>query len=204
MLRNHQSKPFHTHQLHFHQSNNQVSLPAGNTLGITAATPENPDAFEVFKFILTSDIAPVPIQQQQQQQPIINQAQAQPQAQGQGQPQENQNPLDIRSVNQQFVDLSTRLELINRASNNIIREITKSDARLTQIASFDARLQRMEQTLQAIQRDLEGKDYRDRFNQLQEMMRSSHLTLSESLHGTVFDGKPLPTSPSLSPSVGWS
>jgi mannose-binding lectin 1 len=43
--------------------------------------------------------------------------------------------------------------------------------------------------LQNIQRDLEGKDYRDRFNQLHETLRSSHMSLAENLQGTILNGK---------------
>lgn len=107
-----------------------------------------------------------------------------------------------RSITEQFVDLGTRVQLINQASNNVLRELTNQNSKnenrhadllqklatRDQVASFDARLLRMEQVLQAIQRDLEGKDYKDKFNQLQETLKSSHLSLSESLHGTVLSG----------------
>lgn len=110
-------------------------------------------------------------------------------------------------MTEQYVDLSTRLQLINQASNTLIRELTsqnsKSETRHAdllqklatkdQLAAFDARLLRLEQMLQAVQRDLEGKDYKDRFNQLQETLRSSHLSLSESLHGTVLNGMTPPS-----------
>ncbi|KAJ5098074.1 hypothetical protein N7532_005075 [Penicillium argentinense] len=180
-------------------STNKVSLPAGNTFGITAATPENPDSFEVFKFVLESAAGQgqtIPSHQesaQQQQQPIINQNQ-------------NQNPnpstgntvLD-NGIAAQFVDLSGRLQLTNKATSNIIQDLkaqaSKSDARQTellqklaskeQVAALDARLQRIEQLLQNVQRDLEGKDYSSKFNQLHDTLRSSHLSLSESLQGSV-------------------
>lgn len=56
------------------------------------------------------------------------------------------------------------------------------------MAALDARLQRIEQLLQNVQRDLEGKDYSSRFNQLQDTLRSSHLSLTENLQGHLLSG----------------
>lgn len=182
-------------------STDKVTLPVGNNFGMTAATPENPDSFEIFKFVVqntpsgTNPPPPPPPQQQQQQQqqqqPIMVQQRDTPQDQSQN--------LDPKSITQQFVDLGSRIQLINHATNNIIREIgsqgSKSETRNADILrkldqviiGLDARMQRLEQNMQAIQRDLEGKDYRDRFAQLQETLRSSHLSLSENLRGHFLD-----------------
>ncbi|KAJ5990361.1 hypothetical protein N7499_010872 [Penicillium canescens] len=174
-------------------STNKVSLPAGNTFGITAATPENPDSFEIFKFILepasggqtiASDQGSVP------QKPIVNQNPSVAQSGG--------NPSTDAGMAAQFVDLSGRLQLTNKATNTILQDLknqaSKSDARHTELlqkvatqdqiaALLDARLARIEQLLQNILRDVEGKDYNSRFNQLHETLRSSHLSLSENLQG---------------------
>ncbi|KAL4916583.1 concanavalin A-like lectin/glucanase domain-containing protein [Aspergillus aurantiobrunneus] len=174
-------------------STDKVALPSGNTIGVTAATPENPDSFEIFKVVMQTATSPVgnapPIQQQNSnQQPLA--------AQPQGNNQQGQAPSnDLNSINAQFVDLGGRIQLINHAANNIIRDLAnqgaKSEARQSellqrlatkdQVQGLDVRLQRLEQTLLSIQRDLEGKDYRDRFNQLHETLRSSHLSLTENL-----------------------
>lgn len=185
-------------------SSPKVTLPAGNSFGITAATPENPDSFEIFRFILrTTEPGTMPIQNQQvpnqHQQPLPNQNQA-----------SNGMPSDNRAASaNQLVDLTSRVQLISHATNNIIRDLgsqsSKSDARHAellqrlptrdQVSALDARLQRMEQAMQNLQRDLAGQDYRDRFNQLQDTLRSSHVSLSESLHGSVLSGmSPLSTS----------
>ncbi|THC99955.1 hypothetical protein EYZ11_000534 [Aspergillus tanneri] len=175
-------------------STNKVVLPSGNNFGVTAATPENPDSFEVFKFVLqssssgSSKSAP-PVQERGNQKPV-----------GLGKPQQQPARAETKSPNlidQQFADLGARLQLLNHATSNIIREIgminTKSDKRHTELtqqlaskselSSLDVRLQRIEQALQNIQRDLEGKDYRDQFNKLQDILRSSHVTLTNSLQG---------------------
>ncbi|KAJ5256992.1 hypothetical protein N7478_013096 [Penicillium angulare] len=173
-------------------STEKVVLPSGNTFGITAATPENPDSFEIFKFVLESaagqTIPQGNIPQQEKQQPIVNQ-EIPPVAQaGSG---------SDKASAAQFFDLSNRIQSQSKVSNTIVQDIraqgTKSETRhaellrLTaskdQVASLEARLQRMESMLQSLQRDLEGKDYSSRFNQLHDTLRSSHVTLSEALHG---------------------
>ncbi|KKK13510.1 hypothetical protein P175DRAFT_0505013 [Aspergillus ochraceoroseus IBT 24754] len=182
----------------------KVSLPAGNTIGMTAATPENPDSFEIFKIVLQnspSGVGKAPPVQQQQRQPNENQQQPLA-AQGQANTQQVQSAsVDIRSITEQFVDLGSRIQLINHAANNIIRELGNQGNKVEnkqnellqklatkeQVGSLEVRLQRLEQTLQSIQRTLEGNDYRDRFNQLHETLRSSHLSLTENLQGTLLN-----------------
>ncbi|KAJ5585013.1 uncharacterized protein N7459_004813 [Penicillium hispanicum] len=176
-------------------STNKVALPAGNSFGITAATPENPDSFEIFKFVLESAAG----------QTIPSDQGSTPQQQNQ-QPMENQklppldqppNPITDAGITAQFVDLGGRIQLQNKATNTILQDMkaqaSKSDARHAeilqntaskdQIAALESRLQRIEALLQNIQRDLEGKDYSGRFNQLHDTLRSSHLSLTESLKG---------------------
>ncbi|KAJ5121509.1 uncharacterized protein N7515_009470 [Penicillium bovifimosum] len=179
-------------------STDKVVLPAGNTFGITAATPENPDSFEVFKFILesaTGQGSTIPSSQQ----PILNADPLQPM-------------FNIRSdgmISAQdtaliSTDLGRRIDLLTKANNNLIQKMEslvqnlaqKAEQRHTELAQkimmqerqqgsinaqFDAKLSHIEQLLQNIQRDLEGKD--GRFSQLQETLRSSHLSLTENLQG---------------------
>ncbi|BDD55306.1 hypothetical protein MPDQ_007102 [Monascus purpureus] len=170
-------------------STDKISLPAGNTFGLTAATPENPDSFEIFKFILRSSETAPPVQQGSYQQPITDQN-----VDGAG-----STGSESVASGAQLADLRARLELLSHASTNLVRDVnglsSKSDSRHAellqqvatkeQLASLDARLQRIEDTLLTIKRDLEGKDYRSHFNQLQETLKSSHLNLAENLQGTL-------------------
>ncbi|CAL5873240.1 uncharacterized protein PFLUO_LOCUS7509 [Penicillium psychrofluorescens] len=180
-------------------STNQVALPTGNTFGITAATPETPDSFEIFKFLLQSAAGQgIPAQQmnsqqQQQSQPILNQNTGNPAAQ--------QAQAADPGTAAGFADLSGRLQLTNKAVQNILQDLRtqsqKSDSRHAEVqqklatkgelAAMDARLERIETALQYLQRDMPGKDIRESFNQLEKTLRSSHLSLSENLQGHVFN-----------------
>ena len=140
---------------------------------------------------------PPPVQQQYQPQ----QQQQQPLA-GRDNPPPSQNQQS-GSANQ---DLLARFQQVTDATTNTMREISnqniKTDNRhndlLREVRNLDSRLQKMEQALQVVLRDLEGKDYRSSFLQLQETLRSSHMSLSENLQGHVLDGEfPPPLSRSL-------
>ena len=131
---------------------------------------------------------PPPVQQQYQPQ----QQQQQPLA-GRDNPPPSQNQQS-GSANQ---DLLARFQQVTDATTNTMREISnqniKTDNRhndlLREVRNLDSRLQKMEQALQVVLRDLEGKDYRSSFLQLQETLRSSHMSLSENLQGHVLDGE---------------
>lgn len=109
----------------------------------------------------------------------------------------------MNSMNTQLANLGARLQLIDKAIANTMRDISsqgsKSNTRQSEllqrlatkdhVQGLDVRLQRMEQTLLTIQRDLEGKDYRDKFNQLHETLRSSHLSLTENIKDNFLSGR---------------
>jgi mannose-binding lectin 1 len=102
----------------------------------------------------------------------------------------------------QFADLSGRLQLTNKATNTILQDIknqaSKADGRHAELLqmlitkdqynALESRLARMEQLIVNIQRDLGDRDYSNRFNQLHDTLRSSHLSLSENLQGHLLNG----------------
>ncbi|CAG7923290.1 unnamed protein product [Penicillium olsonii] len=177
-------------------STNKVALPAGNTFGITAATPENPDSFEVFKFVVesaTSQGSPQGVP------PVVNQQQNQapPQPQLHDPPMAPTSDVSMAGLAAQIVDLSGRLQLSNKASSTIIQEMknqaAKGDSRHAELLktlitkdqfnALDNRLAHIEQLMTTIVRDLGDRDYSSRFNQLHDTLRSSHVSLSENLQG---------------------
>lgn len=102
----------------------------------------------------------------------------------------------------QFVDLSGRLQLTNKATNTILQDMknqaSKADARHAELLqqlitkdqynALDNRLAHLEQLMTTVLRDLGDRDYSSRFNQLHDTLRSSHLSLSENLQGHLLNG----------------
>ncbi|KAI1358496.1 legume-like lectin family protein [Xylaria arbuscula] len=126
----------------------QITIPAGYQYGITAASADNPDSFEIFKLVvMTHDLAaksngaPPPAEQQQQQMNSQNQAKAQT---SYGRNNNNNNnrdtnsarssdggfdddvpdssPDSITSSRAQFADLHNRLQSVNHHLSTIFRQ----------------------------------------------------------------------------------
>lgn len=108
---------------------NKVSLPAGYHFGITAATPDNPDSFEVFKMVVQSDStvssdADHAAHHQnthpystQQQQPLHGGANVMP-----------DEPADhFRTSAAQFEDLHNRLQVLMHQLSTITATLVEFD-----------------------------------------------------------------------------
>ncbi|KAI8717887.1 hypothetical protein NCS52_00866000 [Fusarium sp. LHS14.1] len=109
------------------------SIPTGYQFGVTAATPDNPDSFEVFKVVVmadNSDSAPVrnndpPKKQQQQQQQSPNKS---PPSRGAPPKKEttegdyaDEDPDIFQTSKTQFMDLHNRLQNTNHQLSSLHR-----------------------------------------------------------------------------------
>ena len=122
----------------------QITIPPGYQFGITAASADNPDSFEIFKLVvMTQDLAaksngaPPPAQQQQQQMNGQNQAKAQT-SYGRSNNRDtnsarssdeafdedvpDSSPDSITSSKAQFADLHNRLQSVNHHLSTIFRQ----------------------------------------------------------------------------------
>ncbi|RDA87299.1 hypothetical protein CP532_1327 [Ophiocordyceps camponoti-leonardi (nom. inval.)] len=116
----------------------KASLPSGNFLGITAATPDTPDSFELFSMIVASDSTETnqhhQQQQQQQQQQHHQQQQQQQQQHNQGQQKQPPPPPAARQMADepadhfttsaaQFRDLHNRLQALTHQMSTLSSEL---------------------------------------------------------------------------------
>lgn len=175
----------------------KVILPAGNVFGVTAATPDNPDSFELFKFVVTpgaqvtAQFAEQTTQQQQQQVPIESRSQSN---------NINLGSLDningrIQKISQEVSQIAQNInerhqELLNKISAGSVASSSDSwpqnEARLN---AMDERLRRIEAMLSDLQRDNAGKDYRNEFTRLHKAIENSHHSLTEALQTSIFNSK---------------
>ncbi|EEA29043.1 hypothetical protein TMatcc_002593 [Talaromyces marneffei ATCC 18224] len=173
----------------------KVILPAGNVFGVTAATPDNPDSFELFKFVVTpgaqvtAQFAEQTTQQQQQQVPIESRSQSN---------NINLGSLDningrIQKISQEVSQIAQNInerhqELLNKISAGSVASSSDSwpqnEARLN---AMDERLRRIEAMLSDLQRDNAGKDYRNEFTRLHKAIENSHHSLTEALQTSIFN-----------------
>ncbi|KAK8058981.1 concanavalin A-like lectin/glucanase domain-containing protein [Apiospora phragmitis] len=114
----------------------KVSLPTGYNFGLTAASADNPDSFEVFKMVVMTENlgaqgeAP-PAQQnqgQQQEQVVVNRGgynseKNMPRGSGNGNEPFDDSPDSITSTKAQFADLHNRIQSINHHLSTIFRTV---------------------------------------------------------------------------------
>lgn len=176
-------------------SSDKIKLPSDYYFGITAASADTPDTFEVYKFVTTtsSSIAreeprrnqpPPPLQQEQQYQ--------QPPAYQQAQQPADTHASQYASQAAQFEDLHNRLQTMAHAIENIQqavskltgdsegrhREISRNVMSADQLKAMDSRIQGIEKTV---------GDYRKEFSSLQAIFKDSHGNLMQSLPAHMTD-----------------
>ncbi|EON98093.1 putative lectin family integral membrane protein [Phaeoacremonium minimum UCRPA7] len=126
-----------------------IALPGGYRFGITAASADNPDSFEVFKLVVMTDnleanqdsAPPIPGEQEQQQQPMLNRQKdnrpptrfsrsglvvEQDVSFEKDMPDQDANA--ITSSKAQFADLHNRLQSVNHHLSTIFRTIANQDS----------------------------------------------------------------------------
>jgi mannose-binding lectin 1 len=169
----------------------QVIVPDGNNVGITAATPESPDSFEIFKTIVHY----TPSEPAHESEHTSNEKIAES---------DNKPASKYMTSEQQFADLHDRLQVLHETSNQMWHEILEVNHKLenlanrqpsshppmqnnVQLGNIESRLGKLEDVLRSLQRSVDGNNnnYQDKFNQLQRTLESSHSTLTENLHGSL-------------------
>jgi mannose-binding lectin 1 len=170
-------------------STGRISLPSGYHFGITAATAESPDSFEIYKFAVSSsshtsstnhDKGP-PVQNERP--PTLQKLTQLP-----GSPEVLPDTLaeSIKSQTEQFADLHNRLQglthqiadmyslfevmgrKIDERHQELAVSIVQHGSSRDMIERMDHRIEELERTAGRILRDVESKDYRVHLNELRE------------------------------------
>ncbi|KAI5296659.1 hypothetical protein KEM52_003478 [Ascosphaera acerosa] len=182
-----------------------IQLPAGYTFGVSAASADVPDSFEVFKFATTT--ADGQSQQQQQQQ---QQQQPQPQAGQSWRPYESQQrPMQARSEpnqqqQEQLPAIDSRLagleaslaQTRDKLSSDIIglrgllanqkEDLTRTLPSASQLAAIDQKLQKIDRMVEFLVKETEKQQstVHPQIEKLMHSVRESHKGVVDSLHDT--------------------
>jgi mannose-binding lectin 1 len=199
-----------------------VLLP-GDHFGITAASADTPDSFEVFQFTLstpdavTSHDSPPPHHEQQQSPPPPAAAQRagehqqdqQQHQQSTGEYQTGQHP-DLLSVQGQINGISLHLTSIDQKLERILFEVAHQVHRVEELlqktstkedtGKIEHQMSRVELMLRTVQNDLKERDYSQQFVKLQEMVHRSHGHLYDHFQDTSHSMSSPPFPISLFPS----
>ncbi|EKG09346.1 Legume-like lectin [Macrophomina phaseolina MS6] len=188
-------------------STDKVHIPAGYKFGVSAASAENPDSFEIFKFtVSTADGVTQPpppnppaVQQQQQdqsQQPVRGYSQDQHQqaaAAAGSQPAISKEQFDemnvrVQAVNQRVDEIFKLLQELrtrHEQTHTELMSLNKNGPIHDHVGAVESKVGKIENIVTAIQKDLEGKDYRDHLAKLQSALRDTHSGLQDSLSDVV-------------------
>ncbi|KIX03772.1 uncharacterized protein Z518_07325 [Rhinocladiella mackenziei CBS 650.93] len=164
----------------------KVTLPSDYGFGITAASADPPDSFEVFAFTL-SPITVTASDQRNDQQPL----QSDPDA---SMPQMDNHPASYYTTSEsQFADLHNRLNLISKSITNLFTEITRhtaaEEARYKEIlsrmpngqiiSSLDSRVANLDRIIGNLERELKTSDHKTQFAKLSEQIAQTHVGVTE-------------------------
>lgn len=147
----------------------KIKLPLGYNFGITAASAENPDSFEIFKFVTTTESHTPDITDPNQGVQNAGMGSAQNQGSGSGSsPVQNQaapgyipafnDPPEApasqyRSSNEQFADLHNRLQVMMKHMNAVHRQQdTYQQQAVNRYEDLMGHIARMENTLERIEK----------------------------------------------------
>jgi lectin, mannose-binding 1 len=181
-------------------SSDKISLPSDYYFGITTASSEPPDSFEVFKLTTTTSTTP-PSQNQQEQQQQQQQQQQQTDQQHQQTPNapttepNDSDPTTYSTSSAQFADLHNRLQLLSHAVHNLFREISahtlaeekRYNEILTQLPSaatmtnLDHRVQNIELMIAALKHEVETGDHKGQFERIHDRLERAQAGISEHL-----------------------
>lgn len=130
----------------------KIRLPTGYNFGITAASAENPDSFEVFKFIVTTE-SPTPDAEDPNQSNQQESAAARAQRQAPISPNANQgfSSDPASSSEAQFAHLHNRLQAMMQQVSALNRDITQSQSTAAARAStLEAQISRLERSAEKL------------------------------------------------------
>jgi mannose-binding lectin 1 len=189
-------------------STNRIDLPPNYFFGITAATAESPDSFEIYKFIASAGSkasggeyqSGPPVRQHRPGGSLAEKLNILP---GSPEALPDTDADSLKSQNEQFADLHNRLQGLTHqvadmyALFDIIGK--KIDERHQEIASsiiqqsvprdtldrLDRRIENIERNVDRVLKDVESKDYRVHLTELQSTIDSVKGGLTEHLPATL-------------------
>ncbi|KAL2392795.1 hypothetical protein ABEF93_000753 [Exophiala dermatitidis] len=172
----------------------KVNLPSDYAFGLTAASDDPPDSFEVFAFVLSSIPTPPPSSNQQGQGNTQEQAQQKQPLQDFGLPQMDDTPASYYTTSEaQFTDLHNRLNLLAKSITNLFGEIQRhtaaEEARYKEIlarmpngqmiSSLDSRVANLDRIVSNLERELKSSDHKAQFAKISEQIAQTHVGVTE-------------------------
>ena len=189
-------------------------MPSGYYFGVSAASPETPDSFELNKLVVSTPGSPAAQGNQETANKPSNDPPAAPVSPGgnnPGLPEEGKIDyaafMKGKSPDAQYYELLNRMQSATHSINNVYKELVAVEKRLhdrhdeqatkepapafpaSQLNLMDERLLRIEKIVQQIQSEVEGRDYKEHLTNLQHSMREAQTTLLDNLPQSISHSK---------------
>ena len=186
-------------------SSDKISLPSGYHFGLTAATSDQPDSFEIYQVLVYTNIPHTHDSVLKGGAPQRPQLQKLDRFPGAPEAVPDKSADDLKGQQEQFADLHNRLQGLTHQVANIFVEFDalsrKFDERHNEIMGgmpnfpnnkiddLGRRLESIERNLDQVKRDVEGKDYREHLNQLNQAIESVRGGIADNLPDTIGNSK---------------
>jgi mannose-binding lectin 1 len=197
-------------------STNRIDLPSNYFFGITAATSESPDSFEVYKFIASAASnrggeyqSGPPVRQHRPNDEKLNILPGSPEVLP------DSDAESLKSQNEQFTDLHNRLQglthqvadmyalfdiigkKIDERHQEIAASVVQHSVSRDVIDRLDRRIENIERNVDRVLKDVESKDYRVHLTELQSTIDSVKGGLTDHLPATLGESEfhPVPSIP---------
>lgn len=194
----------------------KINLPPGYFYGVSAATGENPDSFEVYKWVATTTTSITREEPNAQaKRPHFEKLDSLPSA---PEALPDTDASTIKKQEEQFADLHNRLQGMTHQIVNIYGEFERLSRQMNDrhaelmakvggsdvgsgsnnaqkqpnndaLLPLSRRIENIERVVYAIQRDVEGKDYREHLTNLQQSIEGVRGGLTEHLPETISHSK---------------
>ena len=159
----------------------KITLPADYTFGITAASSDPPDSFEVFKLAVGQTVSAGSARSQYlgSQQPIVNSG--------------SQNDASVAASASQFDDLHNRIQALSKSVDSLSMDIQSTRQIQTEIlqllrssnvqGAIDSKLGNMEKLVSEIHRDIKATDHKGQYDKLSQQIQVTHEGITEHVPG---------------------
>jgi len=159
----------------------KISLPTDYSFGITAASSDPPDSFEVFK-LAVSQAGPAGGRGQQSagsQQTVVNSG--------------NQNDASVAASSSQFEDLHNRIQALSQSVDSLSMDIQQTrqvQSEILQVlrssnvqGAIDSKLNNMDRMVGEIHRDMKSTDHQGQYDKLSKQIQQTHEGITEHVPG---------------------
>lgn len=172
----------------------KMVLPGGYYFGVSAASAEHPDAFEVAKFVVSAGTGGAG---QLQQHEVKRDTGTAPSVQFQQHQQQMGGAAAGGQVQESMAQFFTQMQALNQKIDSLVGQVQAMDGKVASrheelrngipripadtINAIAGRLEQVEREVKVIRKEVEGKDYKDNLQRLHDTMESLNGGFSESM-----------------------